>query len=165
MAQLLVNGYNVGTELQSVILLANAAGITIDTATLGHLRELSAEQQITTNTITPAVYNGLRLHRNIYHDWSGTLNFDRYNGNLTNLMNGIQQSFQLNGAETYFTMFATIFDTTYVGQEDLYMFSQVVLGPGSFGSWGGTGEVQQSISWRCQGMVITGTSANVLSGQ
>jgi len=155
MAAITVNSYSVGTEMQSLVLQANGQSYPVQQ--LGHLREFNATQNVTQTTITPVVYGGLRLHRNIYHDFSGRISFDRYNASITSLMQSIAYTFQQTGAETYFTIFATIFNA-FLNTTDDYLFNNCVLDGHDLGAWTGTAEVQNLIQFRCQSFVVQGAT-------
>lgn len=163
MANIIVNGFSVGTELQSVILLAKDLGTSIPLEQIGHLKELHATQQSTALTISPVLYGGKRLHRNIYHDFSGRLVFDRFNGDITNLNQGIMQRFQNQGYETYFTLYWKVFNS-YLNTTDEYMLTQVVLNDHDAGTFSGTTNVENSMAYRSQSLIIQGGAANVLTG-
>lgn len=101
--QVLVNGFNVGTEL--VALSINWNGNTVSCEQLGHLEALNnVTQENTEITVSPVGYGGIRFHRNIYHDWMFSLDFDRFNNNVTSLVQGVMTNFQQTGAETYFNV-------------------------------------------------------------
>lgn len=160
---ILVNGTNVGTELQQVVLFTNAnGGVSFPANALGHLKEINARQQSTKVTISPVIYNGKRIHRNIYHDFAGELMFSRFNGDITNLILGIVNRFQSLGAETYFSLYTNIFNST-LGTIDEYLFQQLVLDDHDLGRWNGTSEVDVSIAFRCQSLIIAGSPSNVLA--
>lgn len=156
MAQIVVNSYNVGTDLQSCILQPSTGG-QYPVETLGHLKELRAKGEVTPTTITPVIYGGLRMHRNIYHDYSGALMFERYNGSLVSLFNGIMQNFQATGEETYFGIYATVFNAV-LNTQDEYLFHQCVIDMDNFGGFNGTAAVENGIIFRCQTLAIVGNS-------
>jgi hypothetical protein len=164
MAQLLLNNYNIGTDLQQVILVADN-GRNIAANQLGHLEEISATQQVTRNTISPVLYQGKRLHRNIYHDWEGRLNFTRFNGDMTSLIQGIMDRFQQTGAETYFTLYCTVRDLGQAGAQTLdeYAFQRCVLDGHEMGPFTGLAEVKAPLTFRCQSLIIAGGGPNVLT--
>jgi hypothetical protein len=161
MANLIVNGFNVGTELQHVILSADN-GPSFPIEQLGHLKEINSRQQSSRVICSPVIYNGRRLHRNIYHDWSGELVLTRFNMDLTNLIVGVINRFQQTGAETYFSLYATISNTS-VGSEDEMLYTRMVLDEHDPGRYNGMSEVDISIAFRAQSLVLTGGAANVLA--
>lgn len=152
MSQIIVNGFNVGTDLQSVIITDLTGGATYPVETLGHLTTLAGQQESTPLTSTPVVYNGRRFHRNIYHDFSGRLEFDRYNAALTALVLSIMQRFQQTGQETYFSILATV-NNTSAGSQDDFLFHQIVFDQHNFGQFSGTEKVGQTLNFRCQQLV------------
>ena len=156
MAKLVVNSHNVGTDLNSCI-LQPATGGAYPVEQLGHLKELRAKGEVTPTTITPVIYGGLRLHRNIYHDYSGSLLFERYNGALVSFWNNILQTFQNTGAETYFSIYATVINPV-VNTTDEYLFAHCVLDMDNFGNFNGTSAVEQGLAFRCQTLAIVGNS-------
>lgn len=155
MANIIVNGFNVGPELTQSILSSSLG--TFPVQQVGHLKSINTKQENTKVTCTPVIYGGLRFHRNIYHDWSGTLDFTRYNGNLTALIARVMQIFQQGGGETYWTIYNTI-NNTAAGGQDQYLFTNVVLDDHGMGNFGGDAEVDQSLAFRCQSLTITGSS-------
>ncbi len=163
MAQLLYNGYNVGTDLTSVIMQVQGGG-SIPIELLGHITEFSVTQEMTKTVSTPVSYGGKRIHRNIYHDFAGEINLDRFNGAMTNLINGIAQRFQTLGEETYFSILAQIQNTTAgVQGVDEWLFCQCVIGDHHVGRFGGTSKVDgMRFAFMCQALTITGTSNDVL---
>lgn len=156
MAQLVVNSYNVGTDLQSCILQMSTGG-SFPVETLGHLKELQAKGEATPTTISPVIYGGKRLHRNIYHDYSGSLMFERYNGSLVALYNQIATTFQETGMETYFSIYGTVFNNL-LNTTDEYLFHQCVIELANFGGFNGQAAVEQGISFRCQTLALVGNS-------
>ena len=152
MADIIVNGFNVGTELQQIILTSDLGSF--PSSQLGHLKSFKADQEASKITCTPVAYNGRRFHRNIYHDWAGTLTFTRFDATLTALVAQIMNRFQLTGAETYFSIFTQI-NNTAAGTRDNYLFEEVVLDQHNLGEFNGTGEVENSIAFRCQSMTIS----------
>ena len=157
MSQMIVNGINVGQE-QQLLILSNPVLGTIPFEQLAHRTEFNAKQEATQVISTPTAYNGLRFHRNIYHDWSGTISADRFNNNFTALILRIMQIFQTTGAETYFSLFTQIANTA-AGTIDELQFNQIVLDQHDAGKFT-TGKVEQSIAFRCQSLTITGTNNN-----
>lgn len=155
MANIVVNGFNVGPELTQCILSSNLG--TFPVQNVGHLKSIMTKQEATKVTCLPVIYGGLRFHRNIYHDWSGTLNFTRYNGNLTRIIAQIMNVFQQTGAETYWSIYNTI-NNTAAGGQDQYLFQNLVLDEHDMGTFGGDAEVDQSIAFRSQSLTITGSS-------
>ncbi len=154
MANITVNGFTVGTALQSVI-LRDDQGNSYPIETLGHLKDLKATQQVSEVTCTPVIYNGLRLHRNIYHDFSGSLLLTRFGPAMTRLVIGIMNRFQTTGVETYWDIYATIFNDV-LNSTDEYLFSRSVFDNHDLGSFQGTGEVENSLNFRSQKLFLTG---------
>lgn len=167
MAQLLVNDYNVGTDLQQVIIVP-AQGPNLSANAIGHLEEINASQDVTENTIKPVLYQGIPLHRNIYHGWMGELRFTRFNGDVTNLMARIAERFHSTGEESYFTIYMTVRNTAAqaAGQANAieeYAFLRAVFSNHKIGPFSGTAQVEAPLSFRCQDLILPGGSANVLA--
>ncbi len=163
--QILVNGANVGTDLQNVLFQTTPGGVSFLASKMGHLKEISATTQNTKVIITPVIYNGLRIHRNIYHDLMGEMTFTRFNGDITNLIWNIMLNFRNTGAETYFSLYTSIWNSALpVPSLDEYQFTQLVFDEHSLGRFNGTSEVDVTLPWRCQTLTISGTSQNVLTG-
>jgi hypothetical protein len=155
-----VNSFTVGTDLQSCVLYSST-GASIDTATLGHLLEVNAQQQTTKLTQSPATYGGLRLHRNIYHDFACRLVFARYSANLTTLITQIMQRAQQQGYETYFSIFGVGFNPIAAAEEE-FLFQNCVIDDHDFGTYTGTTAVDQSFAFRCQSLILTGSIGGIL---
>ncbi len=156
MANIIVNGFTVGTSLQSVI-LQNDQGQSFPVEQLGHLKDLSSTQEASQVICTPTIYNGKRLHRNIYHDFSGELLFTRYNAALTQLILAIMQRFQTTGQETYWSIYGTIYNDV-INTQDEYLYTNAVFDRHNAGKFMGTGEVENSLAFRSQELVLTGAS-------
>ena len=157
MSSIIVNGFNVGTEMTTVILSSNLPGFqSVPIETLGHMKEFKADQENTEVICTPVAYGGLRFHRNIYHDWMGTINLTRFNATLSQMMLLIMQVFQQTGAETYWAFF-TLMNNTAAGTQDSFLFTNAVIGKHSLGNFSGTSEVDTSLAFRCQSLTITTT--------
>ncbi len=161
MANLLVPSFNVGTELSQVIILASN-GVSLSANALGHLEDISAEQNVTKKTITPVLYAGKRMHRNIYHDFSGSMMFSRFNGDITNLINGIMSEFQSTMKETYFSIYMLV-NNTSVGTIDEYVFQNCILDGHKIGPFTGTDEVKAPLNFQAQSFIIAGSPASVLT--
>ncbi len=163
--QIIVNGINVGTEMQQVVLSSSDPAIgTIPLENLGHMKSFTADQQSSQIICTPSAYNGKRFHRNIYHDWFGKITVARYNGNMTAMINRIMQQFQATGAETYFSFFTAITNTD-AGSNDQYTFIQAVIDTHNLGDWTGTAEVDNTLSFRCQALLRTSAALTQVSAQ
>lgn len=164
MGQLIVNGFTVGTEQQQLILSNPTIG-SFPVEQLGHQLEFNAKQESTKVICTPSAYNGRRLHRNIYHDWSGMLRTQRFNANMTQLILRIMQIFQDTGAESYFSLFTSI-NNTVLNTVDQYYFNRIVLDEHDLGKFDGTTGVENSIAFRCQSLTInsSGASGGITTG-
>ena len=158
---IIVNGFTVGTELQSCVLRATGGG-SYPVNLLGHLKEQDMRQEVTKLTQTPVIYGGKRLHRNIYHDFSGRLTFGRYSGFLMQLIIDIVNNFQTAGYETYFTMLSTVFNST-INTTDEYLLTQMVIDLSAAGTYTGTSEVDQTLEFRAQALTITGSGTTALT--
>ncbi len=154
MANITVNGFTVGTALQSVI-LRDDQGNSYPVEQLGHLKDLKSMQQSSPIICTPVIYNGLRLHRNIYHDFTGSLLFTRFGPAITRIVLGIMNRFQTTGVETYWDIYATIFNDV-LNSTDEYLFSRAVFDNHDPGSFQGTAEVENGLSFRSQKLFLTG---------
>lgn len=152
--QLLINGFNVGQELTSLIFIPESTGTAIPVENLAHLDELRMNQVQSNVTKTPCGYGGQQLHRNIYHGWEGHFAFTRHSGALSGLIHSIVDKFQTTGAESYFTIYATILNTAIslggasVASE--YIITKAVFGEHDPGAMNGTEAVTPALAFRCQ---------------
>jgi hypothetical protein len=161
MSQILVNGFNVGTEMSQVVFTSSLG--TFLTEEWGHMKDFKADQENTEIICTPVAYGGLRFHRNIYHDFAGSISWTRYNSLLSGTMLLIMNKFQTGGGETYWNISSTITNTA-AGTIDLLLFQNCVFGKHNVGSFNGTSEVENSIAFRCQALSISGTGGVVSGG-
>src|ERR1700677_1204280 len=109
MAYANITGMTVGQDLQLVLFTpVSLAGATtgggISSDTLGRLVSFNAMPVIQEISRTPVDNGGLRIIRNIYQGWNGDLDFVRYNGNLSLLMQSIMSIFNTTGNESYFNI-------------------------------------------------------------
>ncbi len=152
----LPNNFNVGPDA-SVTFVWHPTGLAVPAENIGHLMELSAEQQVDTQKIVPITKGGRSINENIYTGWSGSINFTRVNGSLTAIFVTQEQNYY-NGQRAHWDILVNV--TNRDGTIDEYLFSVVSFNRGQFGAFQTRNAIEQSLSFEAQQLQLLGGTAS-----
>jgi hypothetical protein len=161
-----MTGMTVGQDLQLVMftpvaLNGSVAVGSFTSDSIGRLVGMNAVPRIHEVEGTPLDLGGIALDRNIYRGWEGDIDFIRYNGNLSLLMQSIMSNFNVFGNESYFNIEAVVYNVIQQTQ-DTYTFLNCVLSQGNLGNFAELSRVDQRLHFRGQNMLVNGQVPSAL---
>ena len=160
MANILVNGLNIGTDI-SVTISDNYGDVFTD-ADIGNMMSFNVSMDMHMLKVTPITNGGKPIYRSIPNGLSGTMEYVRVNGNITSIFTVLYAAFYNAGLLPTFTITVTVINRN--GTTDEYIFPEVVFHTPDFGRFDGISEVRQKIDFSGPEILSTTNLASILSG-
>ena len=146
----LPSSFSIGPDA-SVVFIWRPTQLQVPAQNIGHLMELSAEQQVDTIKIVPITYGGRSINTNVYTGWSGTVNFTRVNGSLSAIFATQEQNYY-NGQRANWDIMVGVNNVD--GTVDEYLFELCSFNRGEFGRFQTRDAVAQSLAFECRQMLL-----------
>ncbi len=159
MANLLANGFNIGTNVSFVV--SDQYGDVFSAADLGNLMSMDLTLDMHQIKVTPITNGGYPIYQSIPNGLTGTMEFVRVNGNITSMFTMLYNAFYTAGTLPQFTMSISVLNVS--GTVDQYTLPNLVFHTPDFGRFSGISEVTQKIEFNASTIISNSNNSNVLA--
>lgn len=159
MANLLTNGFNVGTNIDFVV--SDQFGDTFHASDLGDLMSIDLTMDMHQIKVTPITNGGYPMYQAIPNGITGSMEFVRVNGNITSMFTTLYNAFYAAGVLPQFSMSISVLNPG--GNVDQYTLPNLVFHSPDFGRFAGINEVTQKIEFNASTIISTTNFSNILA--
>jgi hypothetical protein len=147
-----LNGYNVGTDVS--LSISDPYGDVFPAEALAHVTEFDAESDDVEIKVTPISFGGVPIYQTVWNGTRGRIMFARVNGSFQSMIVSLMDSYYDLGTIPFFTITQTVMNRD--GTIDQYMFVGCQWVKPRFGNYRATKEVDLSLDFRAQRVILTG---------
>lgn len=160
MPGLIVNGFNVGTDLSGAV--SDVLGDIFTFEDLGHIIEFDSAAEDSPLKVVPIDNGGIPVFQTIWSGVSGNMTFVRSGPAFNRLIIDLMAGYHFTGIIPQFSITVNVMNRD--GSIDEYLYSGVQFSKPSFGNYRGVKEVDMKVGFVAAMLQTTGSAISFLTG-
>ena len=160
MANLTINGFNVGTDI--TLAISDSIGDIFVSEDLGYLTEFDSTADDTPLKVVPIDNGGIPIFQTIWSGVSGSMIFVRNGPAFGQLIIDLMNAYYLAGIIPQFNIAVNVRNRD--GTIDEYLYTGAQFSKPSFGNFRGIKEVDMKVAFVASQLQTTGSAVSFLAG-